>query len=97
MESTSRFVDYMVQPGDTLWSIAVKFNTTLDALSALNPHINPSVLYVGQRIRIPSNDTNRMDTICWYDDKRYSPGSVITITTDGEKLKCTDDGTWASL
>ena len=43
---------YVVVSGDTLGSIAQKYNTTVDELSTLNPGIDPTALTVGQKIRI---------------------------------------------
>jgi LysM repeat protein len=43
---------YKVQRGDTLESIANKFNTTVEALIELNPDIDPLALRPGQRIRV---------------------------------------------
>lgn len=43
---------YIVRPGDTLFSIARRFGTTVSALAAANGIWNPSLIYVGQRIRI---------------------------------------------
>jgi LysM repeat protein len=43
---------YVVVSGDTLGSIAEKYNTTVDELSTLNPGIDPTALTVGQKIRI---------------------------------------------
>jgi LysM repeat protein len=45
---------YTVQRGDWLSAIARRFNTTVNAILAVNPQIrNPNHLYVGQRIYIP--------------------------------------------
>jgi LysM repeat protein len=44
---------YTVQPGDTLYRIAVKFNTTTFVMAQLNNIQNPSLIYVGQVLRIP--------------------------------------------
>lgn len=44
---------YTIQPGDTFYSIARRFNVSLDALLAANPFTNPDQLYVGQQICIP--------------------------------------------
>jgi peptidoglycan endopeptidase LytF len=44
---------YTVQAGDTFYSIARRFNVSLDALLAANPFTNPDQLYVGQQICIP--------------------------------------------
>jgi hypothetical protein len=43
---------YMVQKGDTLWSIAKRYNTTVDALATLNNIENPSRVSNGMQIMI---------------------------------------------
>jgi LysM repeat protein len=43
---------YVIQSGDTLGSIAAKYNTTVDQLTTLNPGVDPSALQPGQRIRV---------------------------------------------
>ena len=43
---------YRVKAGDTLESIAAKFNTTVDDLLSLNPGIDPLALSPGQKIRV---------------------------------------------
>jgi len=43
---------YRVRPGDTLESIAAKFDSTVDDLLALNPGIDPLALSPGQKIRV---------------------------------------------
>lgn len=46
---------YVVQRGDTLSSIAYRFNTTVYAIIQVNPQItNPNLIYPGQVILIPS-------------------------------------------
>ncbi len=45
---------YIVQPGDTLFKIAQRFNTTVDAILAINPEIkDPNLIFPGQKILIP--------------------------------------------
>jgi LysM repeat protein len=44
---------YVVQPGDTLFSIAVRFNTTVYAIQIANNLSNPNFLYVGQTLILP--------------------------------------------
>ena len=39
-------------PGETLSDVAIRFNTTVEQLLALNPGIEPTNLNVGQRIRV---------------------------------------------
>ena len=43
---------YRVKAGDTLESIAAKFDTTVDDLLSLNPGIDPLALSPGQKIRV---------------------------------------------
>ena len=43
---------YTIRPGDTLSGIAVKFGTTVSALSALNGISNPDLIYAGNTIRV---------------------------------------------
>ncbi|HEY75572.1 MAG TPA: LysM peptidoglycan-binding domain-containing protein [Thermoflexia bacterium] len=45
---------YIVQPGDTLYSIARRYGVRLEDLAAYNGIINPNLIYVGQQIRIPA-------------------------------------------
>ena len=44
---------YTVKSGDTLYNIALKYNTTYQKLAEYNNIANPSIIYVGQKIRIP--------------------------------------------
>ncbi|CEP67645.1 Spore coat assembly protein SafA [Moorella glycerini] len=45
---------YTVQPGDSMYSIAQKFNVSLDALIAANPQVqDPNLIYPGQVLCIP--------------------------------------------
>ena len=44
---------YIVQPGETLTSIAARFNVTLDELMAANGITNPNLLNAGQELVIP--------------------------------------------
>jgi LysM repeat protein/peptidoglycan hydrolase-like protein with peptidoglycan-binding domain len=50
-------VTYVVQSGDTLWLLARRFNTTVEAIVALN-NLTSDVLYIGQILLIPGTDTS---------------------------------------
>jgi LysM repeat protein len=45
---------YVVQSGDTLYRIALRFGTTVDELVALNDIRDPNLIYVDQVLRIPA-------------------------------------------
>jgi peptidoglycan endopeptidase LytE len=45
---------YVVQRGDTLSELAVRFDTTIDRLLKLNPEVEKaSLIYEGQRLKVP--------------------------------------------
>ena len=46
---------YTIRPGDTLSSLAGRFNTTVDAIIRVNPGIVPTNLQIGQQICIPGS------------------------------------------
>ena len=44
---------YTIKSGDTLYFLAQRYNTTVEAIMAINPGINPNNLQIGQVICIP--------------------------------------------
>ncbi|NLP44863.1 MAG: LysM peptidoglycan-binding domain-containing protein [Peptococcaceae bacterium] len=50
-------IRYTVKAGDTFYALAQRFNTTITAISSVNPGVNPNNLRVGQRICIPVRRT----------------------------------------
>jgi len=51
-------MQYTVQPGDTMHSIALKFNVPLPLLLAANPQVtNPNLLQIGAVLEIPTPTT----------------------------------------
>lgn len=49
---------YIVQRGDTLFSIALRFKTTVAAIKAANNIVNVNLIYVGQRLIIPGGGSS---------------------------------------
>jgi len=47
-------INYVVQPGDTLSEIAVKYGTTYEEIAKLNGISNPNLIYSGQVLKIDS-------------------------------------------
>lgn len=50
--SSAGAVIYMVQPGDTLWSIAKEYETTIEDILAVNDIENPALIYPDQKLLI---------------------------------------------
>ncbi len=58
--------EYVVVRGDTLFSIARRFNTTVSAIVAGNHIANPSLIYVGQKLAIagaPASTTPNLPAV----------------------------------
>ena len=53
-EASSVFFSHTVVPGDTLWMLAQRFGTTVDAIRSLN-NLSGDVINVGQVLKIPSD------------------------------------------
>ena len=51
----NNYITYTVVRGDTLYSIARHYNTTVNELVKLNNIKNKDLIYVGQKIKIPNN------------------------------------------
>lgn len=66
---------YVVQQNDTLFSIAMRYGTTVAAISEANGIVNPAAIYPGQRLVIPSTA-----------DQPPSPGETTYIVRPGDNL-----------
>ena len=47
------YTNYKIQAGDTLWNLANRFSTTVNAILTANPDLNSSNLKIGETIIIP--------------------------------------------
>lgn len=63
--STSNDVVYTVVKGDTLSGIASKYGTTYQKLAEYNNISNPNLIIVGQKIKIPNNNTSNNSPITY--------------------------------
>ncbi len=55
---------HIVQCGDTLFSIARRFGTTVSAIAQANGICNPNLIFVGQRLIIPCPCPSTCTTVC---------------------------------
>jgi LysM repeat protein len=78
---------YTVQSGDNLYSIASRFNTTVDAIKRAN-NLTTSTLSIGQILTIPSGTTTTPSTTTYTvqsGDNLYSIASAFGTTVDAIK------------
>ncbi len=67
---------HVVQPGENLFRIALRYGTTVDTLAKANNITNPSMIYVGQELTIPSGTT----------PPSPSPGVKTYVVKPGDNL-----------
>lgn len=78
-------ITYTVKSGDSLWSIARKYNTTPSELMSYN-NLKTNLLSIGQVIRIPSNNSSNTYTVK-SGDSLWSIANRYNTTVDAIKIK----------
>lgn len=73
-ESSDSGSTYVVQRGDTLSSIAMRFGTSVQTLVNLNDIQNPNLIYVGQVLTIPGVNTTTREEITYV----VRPGDTLS-------------------
>lgn len=51
-----RTISYTIRSGDSLWLIAQRFHTSVQAIMSANPKLDPKNLSIGQSIHVPQED-----------------------------------------
>ena len=93
--SNNNYINYTVVNGDTLYSIARKYNTTVDQIKNLN-NLTSNVLSVGQTLKIPSSSNNNYITYTVVSgDTLYSIARKYNTTVD--KIKSLNNLTGNTL
>lgn len=80
---------YVVKTGDTLSSIAAKYNTTWQKLAEYNNISNPNIIYTGQKIKIPGTkkeETSVPETPAPATPTPTEPKEIIYIVKAGDTL-----------
>ncbi|MCF6409387.1 LysM peptidoglycan-binding domain-containing protein [Pseudalkalibacillus salsuginis] len=74
---------YQIRAGDTYWKLSLLFRTTVQAIIAANPGVDPDALQVGQRIRIPTQLKYPLQTLVFIDAWDQSPYQNILREISG--------------
>ena len=81
-------ITYIVQKGDTLYSIAKRFNTTVDAIKRLN-NLTSDILSISQQLKIPNTSDEEENEPIIYTvvrgDTLYSIARRFNTTVDAIK------------
>lgn len=56
--NTESYIRYKIQTGDTLYNIAIRYNTTVNELVRINNIKNPNVIYANQTLLIPTKNNS---------------------------------------
>lgn len=78
---------YTVSPGDTLYSIATRYGTTVNAVMRANNLYNPSFIYAGQRLNIPGNTP----------PAPVAPGAPVKLPAGNEHAPAPTNGKWIDV
>jgi LysM repeat protein len=78
---------HAVRGGDTLWDIAVRYGTTVDALIVANRLSDPSFIRVGQAIAIPTSASAPLPAAATLRPASVAPpATVVHVVAAGETL-----------
>jgi putative chitinase len=68
---------HIVQPGENVFRIALRYGTTVEAIAQANGIANPRLIYVGQQLTIPSTGGQ---------PAQPSPGGTTYVVQPGDNL-----------
>ena len=84
-QPSSNYLDYVVKKGDSLYSIASKYNTSVSDIMKIN-NLNTSLLNIGMVLKIPVQ-SSEITYIVQSGDNLYSIASKYNTTIDSIKNK----------
>lgn len=75
--SSGGTVTHIVQPGENLFRISLKYGTTVEAIAAANGIVNPHVVYAGQKLLIPKGNSGATPPIACGRYHVVQPGETL--------------------
>ena len=85
-EGVNNYIVYTVQKGDSLYSIAKKFGTTVNEIEILN-NLDSTNLSIGQELKIPGTEGGSTKYIVQKGESLYSIAKKFNTTVDAIKNK----------
>lgn len=82
-KTSSNYLDYVVKRGDSLYSIASRYNTTVNDIMKIN-NLNTSLLNIGMVLKIPVK-SSEITYIVQPGDNLYSVARRYNTTVDSIK------------
>jgi len=79
-DNQDNYINYTVVSGDSLYSIATRFNTTVNEIKSFN-NLTSNTLQIGQTLRIPTGENYRTYTVT-RGDSLYSIATRFNTTVD---------------
>ncbi len=83
-EPTPDYIIYTVVAGDSLWALARRFNTTVDAIKSLN-NLTSNNLSIGQQLKIPTGNQPNITYIVVAGDTLWALARRFNTTVDAIK------------
>ncbi len=81
---------HIVQRGDTLWSIAEKYNVSFEEVKQMNAHLaNPDMIVPGMKIKLPET-AKQMEKVHPFTDKKPLPCPPEMKGLQEEEMKETE-------
>lgn len=80
------YFNYTVKKGDSLYTIATKYNTSVSTIQSLN-NLTSTNLSIGQTLKLPNNQTNNNTYIVKSGDNLFSIARKFNTTVNSIKLK----------
>lgn len=81
--------EYVVQPGDTLSTVALRFNTSMAALQILNDIEDVRVIRAGQRLKLPTQRLAEEESPFWI-AHRVRPGETASTIAQRYRVDLND-------
>ncbi|WP_125573058.1 aggregation-promoting factor [Levilactobacillus huananensis] len=89
-------VKVTVKQGDSVWSLANKYDSSVHAIEKANSLANSSLIFVGQKLNVPSSTQTTSTSSANVASQSYNTASQTQNTTSTQQQATTSSNTTAS-